>query len=162
MARSVRDGLIQLSEDVHALSYRLHPSILEDLGLAAALKAEAARFTRQGASPIEVKVQDVPASIPMDVALCVFRVAQEALRNASRHACARSILVSLRSLDNGLHLAVQDDGSGFDPSLKRDQPSLGLASMRERVHLVGGELEIDSTPGHGTTVLAWVPLKEEA
>jgi PAS domain S-box-containing protein len=159
MARSVRDGLIQLSEDVHALSYRLHPSILEDLGLAAALKAEAARFARQDAIPVEVKVQDIPETVSSEAALCVFRVAQEAFRNAARHAGARSMKLSLRSLDDGLQLAVQDDGCGFEPALQRERPSLGLASMRERVHLVGGELEIESAPGHGTTVLAWVPLK---
>ena len=77
--RSVREELIRLSEDVHALSYRLHPSILEDLGLAAALKAEAERFERQRASAIELKVEALPDSVSSDAALCLFRVAQEAL-----------------------------------------------------------------------------------
>jgi signal transduction histidine kinase len=84
--RSVREELIRLSEDVHALSYRLHPSILEDLGLAAALKAEAERFERQRASAIELKVEALPDSVSSDAALCLFRVAQEALRNAARHS----------------------------------------------------------------------------
>jgi signal transduction histidine kinase len=152
--------LIQLSEDVHALSYRLHPSILEDLGLAEALKAEAERFEQQGANPIEVKMQDIPESISPDAALCLFRVTQEALRNAARHASAQQITLSLRGLDGGLQLAIQDDGCGFDATLKRDRPSLGLAGMLERVHLGGGELDIESAPGHGTTVLAWVPIQK--
>jgi len=63
----------------------------------------------------------------------------------------------LRGLDGGLQLAVQDDGCGFDPAVQRHRPSLGLASMRERVHLLGGELDIDTAPGRGTTIVAWVP-----
>jgi len=91
----------------------------------------------------------------------VFRVAQEALRNAARHAHARTVAVSLRGLDGGVQLAVQDDGCGFDPARQRNRPSLGLASMRERVHLLGGELDVESAPGHGTTIVAWVPLTGE-
>jgi signal transduction histidine kinase len=158
--REVREGLAQLSEDVHALSYRLHPSILEDLGLAAALRAEGERFTRRESLPVEVKLHEIQEPMPRDTALCLFRVAQEALRNVARHAHARRVEVSLRGLEGGLQLAVRDDGCGFDPALQRDRPSLGLASMRERVHLLGGELDIDSAPGHGTTIVAWVPLKE--
>jgi len=98
--------------------------------------------------------------VPRDTALCLFRVAQEALRNVARHARARRVEVSLRGLDGGLQLAVQDDGAGFDPARGRERPSLGLASMRERVHLLGGELEIESAPGRGTSIRAWVPLEE--
>lgn len=156
--REVREGLVQLSEDVHALSYRLHPSILEDLGLAAALKAEAERFERQVLVPIEVQVKEVPESVSPQVALCAFRVAQEALRNATRHAGARAIQVSLGGADGGLRLAVQDDGCGFEVAVRRRRPSLGLAGMRERVRLVGGDLEVDSAPGRGTTIIAWLPL----
>ena len=123
------------------------------------MKAEAERFDQQSAHPIDVKMQDIPESISTDTALCLFRVAQEALRNAARHASAQQITLSLRGLEGGLQLAIHDNGCGFDVTLKRDRPSLGLAGMRERVHLGGGELEVESAPGHGTTVLAWVPLK---
>jgi signal transduction histidine kinase len=160
-AREVREGLVRLSEDVHALSYRLHPSILEDLGLAEALKAEGERFSRRESVPVEMKLRDFPASLPRHVALCLFRVAQEALRNSARHAHARTVEVSLRGLDGGVQLAVQDDGCGFDPAHQRNRPSLGLASMRERVQLLGGELDVESTPGQGTTIVAWVPLQGE-
>lgn len=159
-AREVREGLVQLSEDVHALSYRLHPSVLEDLGLAEALKAESERFTRRQSVPVEVNLRDLPDPIPPDAALCLFRVAQEALRNVARHAQAHKVELALRSLDGGLQLAIQDDGAGFDPARDRDRPSLGLSSMRERIHLLGGELDVDSAPGRGTTLVAWVPLKE--
>lgn len=156
---SVREELARLSEDVHALSYRLHPSVLEDLGLGPALRAEAEHFERQSAIPVELGIRDLPEVVPPEAALCIFRVAQEALRNAARHAAAQEISVSLHPADGGLQLAVQDNGCGFDPAVQRDRPSLGHASMRERVRSLGGEFEIESAPGHGTIVLAWVPLK---
>jgi len=159
--RNVRDGLVRLSEDVHSLSYRLHPALLEDLGLADALRAECERFTRQEAIPVEVKLEKMAARIPPDTALCLFRVTQEALRNVARHARTRSAAVSLRQLDGGLQLAVTDAGVGFDPGQERSRPSLGLASMRERVRLLGGELDIESAPGYGTTIVSWVPMKGE-
>jgi PAS domain S-box-containing protein len=156
--RSIRDGLVSLSEDVHALSYRLHPSVLEDLGLAQALETECERFSRQESAAIQVDVKEVPGVVPSETALCLFRVTQEALRNIARHAQARSVQVCVRRLSEGLQLAVTDDGVGFDLTQQRDRPSLGLASMRERVMLLEGELEIESAPGKGTTVLVWVPL----
>jgi PAS domain S-box-containing protein len=157
--RGVREGLVRLSEDVHTLSYRLHSSLLEDLGLAEALKAECEFFTRQETIPCDLKVQDVPRSLPHETGLCLFRVTQEAMRNVARHARAGAVEVTLRRLDDGLQLAIRDNGTGFDPSRKRERVSLGLASMKERVHLLGGELDIESAPGHGTTIVAWVPLK---
>jgi signal transduction histidine kinase len=157
--RSVCDGLVRLSEDIHSLSYRLHPSLLEDLGLAEAVKAECERFSRQESISITLNLQDLPGLIPSDTALCLFRVAQEALRNVVRHAQARSVEVLMRAADGGLQLAVLDDGIGFEPAERRNRHSLGLAGMRERLRLLRGEFEIESTPGKGTTVLAWVPLQ---
>lgn len=159
-ARAVREGLTRLSEDVHALSYRLHPALLHDLGLCEALRAEAERFAKSEAIPVDLKVCDLPDPVPAEAALCLFRVVQEALRNIGRHAQAHQVQISLRSVDGGLQLAVQDDGRGFDPAGERARPSLGLASMRERVHLLGGELDVESAPGYGTTVVAWVPLSK--
>jgi PAS domain S-box-containing protein len=159
LIRDVRDGLIRLSEDVHSLSYQLHPALLEDLGLADALKAECERFAQQELIPIKSSVETIPRGIPFDTGLCLFRVTQEALRNVARHARARAAAVSLRSAKGGLELAVTDSGVGFNlHNGHRHRPSLGLASMRERVRLVGGVLDIESAPGHGTSVVAWVPL----
>jgi signal transduction histidine kinase len=159
--REVREELVRLSEDVHSLSYRLHSSLLEDLGLAEAVKAECERFSRQESIHMEVKVRDLPPVLPKEVSLGLFRIAQEALRNVTRHARAHTVDVTLRALDGGLQLAVRDDGVGFDPSHKRERISLGLASMRERAGLLGGELDIESAFGHGTTVIAWVPLNDK-
>jgi signal transduction histidine kinase len=155
--RSVRESLVRISKDVHSLSYQLHPSLLEDLGLAQALRAECERFSRQEGIPCKVSLCELPDALPHSAALGLFRVAQEALRNIARHARAGAVGVTLRHLDGGLQLAIQDDGIGFDSPLKRKRTSLGLASMRERMHLLNGELDIESAPSHGTTVLAWAP-----
>jgi PAS domain S-box-containing protein len=160
-ALALREGLVRLSDDIHALSYRLHPSILGDLGLAAALKNECEEFSRQASIPTKVKLVQLPRMIPQDAALCLFRIAQEGLRNVVRHARAQAAEVSLRSVDGGLQLEVTDSGIGFDPGKQDRRPSLGLASMRERVRLLGGEVDIESAPGCGTTILAWVPLNAE-
>jgi signal transduction histidine kinase len=157
--RTMREGLVRLSEDVHALSYRLHPSILEDLGLIEALRSEGERFSRTCSTRLEVNARDIPGNLPRDVALSLFRIAQEGLRNIARHSGARRAELSLRRLDGGLELAVSDDGAGFDPA--RHHASLGHANMRQRAFLLGGQVDIDSSPGHGTTIRAWVPLREE-
>jgi PAS domain S-box-containing protein len=153
----MRRDLVRLSKDVHALSYRLHPSVLDDLGLVEALKAECDRVARHGALRVEVDAHDVPQALTSDASLCLFRIAQEALSNAARHARASAVSVLLSPSGEGLQLAVSDNGSGFDLGRSPDHASLGFASMRERVRLLRGELHIESTPGRGTTVVAWVP-----
>jgi len=160
--REMREGLVRLSEDVHALSYRLHPSILEDLGLIEALKAECERFSSNFSVRLEANAGEISERLPHEVALCLFRVAQEGLRNIARHAGANRAEVGLRRVDGGLQLVVSDDGAGFDREHDRSRTSLGHASMRQRASLLGGRVDIETNPGHGTTVRAWVPLKEEA
>ncbi len=157
--RSIRHDLVQLSEDVHALSYALHPAILEDLGLIEALKAECARFGAVEGIPTSFRATDDVDEPAQALSLCLYRVAQEALRNVARHSSAGSVAVELRAAGGGLELAVQDDGVGFDPNRKQGRPSLGLAGMRQRLSLVGGELLIDSAPGGGTSIVARAPLK---
>jgi PAS domain S-box-containing protein len=153
----LRQDLVRLSADVHALSYRLHPAVLDDLGLVDALKTECDRVARRGDLSVAMDASLVPAALSSDAALCLFRVAQEALNNAARHAHASAVTVRLSPRDRGLELAVCDNGRGFEPHGGRDHASLGLASMRERVRLLRGQLDIESTPGRGTTVVAWVP-----
>jgi PAS domain S-box-containing protein len=156
-ARLLREDLVRLSEDVHALSYRLHPSVLDDLGLVEALRTECDRVARHSDLAVDVEASAVPATLPAEASLCLFRVAQEALNNAARHAQASTVTVRLSPRERGMQLAVSDNGNGFELSRDPQPPSLGLASMRERVRLVHGELDIEST-GRGTTVTAWVPV----
>ena len=153
---------MKLSEDIHALSYRLHPSVIEDLGLVAALRAECNRVARQEPIRVDFDSEAIPKKVPSSTAICLFRVAQEALRNVVRHANASNVEVSLQAKEGGITLAVHDDGTGFNDAREGAPASLGLVSMRERVRLVGGKFDIVSRPDHGTTVLAWVPLREAA
>lgn len=155
---SIRAELIGLSQDVHNLSYRLHPSVIEDLGLVEALRAECERIARTESIRVDVRADELPKGLPNGVTLGIYRVAQEALRNIGRHAKASIVELSLAFSDGGLRLAVSDNGSGFAPDVQPHRPSLGHASMRERVRLLDGTLDIQSTPGAGTTVVAWVPL----
>jgi two-component sensor histidine kinase len=159
---SIRERLVELSEDVHALSYRLHPTVIEDLGLVEALKAECDRVARSEAFRVELDAGSVPAKLPTGAAVGLFRVAQEALRNVARHAKASDVRVALHSDNGRLVLAVQDNGTGFGASRKRGGVSLGLASMRERMRLLDGALDVDSAPGRGTTVTASISLPEGA
>jgi signal transduction histidine kinase len=158
--RSMREGLVRLSEDVHALSYRLHPSVLEDLGLIEALKSECERFSQTCATDLKLDTAEAPRTPRREVALCVFRIAQEALRNIARHSGAASAQVSLRQVGDRLQLTVRDDGVGFDPQARRDRASLGLASMRQRAFLLGGTVKLNSRCGRGTTVTVSIPIKE--
>jgi signal transduction histidine kinase len=159
---AIRQRLVKLSEDVHALSYRLHPSVIEDLGLVAALRVECNRVTRQEPISVDFDAKAIPRKVPPDTAICLFRVAQEALRNVVRHANASSVEVSLQGANGGIALTVRDDGAGIGEAGDPVKTSLGLVSMRERVRLVGGTLDIVSRPGAGTSVVAWVPLREAA
>ncbi|MFZ5677525.1 MAG: ATP-binding protein [Pseudomonadota bacterium] len=157
--QSMHDGLVRLSEDVHALSYRLHPSILTDLGLIEALRSECETFTQ---SPIRLKLdaKDIPRNVAQDIALCLYRIAQESLRNVARHSGATRTEVSLQRVDGGLQLAVRDNGVGFDVRKRRAGMSLGLASMRQRIMSLDGRLAIESRPGRGTSIVAWIKLRE--
>jgi signal transduction histidine kinase len=159
--RTVRQELAALSAAIHALAYHLHPSVLDDLGLAYALRSECQRRCRQGGIDISLEIGPLPPVISNDAALCLYRVAQEALNNVSRHAGSGAACVGLKQVDGCLVLTVRDEGVGFDPKM-RSSRSLGLVSMSERVRLVNGLFEIDSGPGRGTTVTACVPTDDRS
>jgi signal transduction histidine kinase len=158
--RGVRQGLARLSEDVHSLAYQLHPWVLEELGLVEALRTACEHFGRRCDVVLSVNLDPELPGIGKDAALCLFRVAQEALSNVARHAAAGAASIALRRVDGGLLLAVRDDGAGFDPHRPEARGRLGLASMRERVRLANGTFEIESAPGQGTAIVAWVPVVE--
>jgi signal transduction histidine kinase len=105
------------------------------------------------------RTKDVPDVIANDIALCLYRVVQEGLRNVIAHSRANNCEIFLKGVDNTLSLAVSDDGVGFDPGEVRQKPGLGLSSMRERAQLIQGDFSIKSQPGQGTLILICVPLK---
>jgi signal transduction histidine kinase len=155
----MKDGLVRLSEDVHALSYRLHPSILADLGLQAALRSECEQLSESSAIVVDLDADDIPEQVPQGARLCLFRIAQECLRNAARHASASRVEVRVWQSGKALQLTVRDDGIGFDHRKRREKPSLGLASMRQRVSLLGGDIKIASKPFKGTKIWVSVPTQ---
>ncbi|HOC41562.1 MAG TPA: sensor histidine kinase [Thermoanaerobaculales bacterium] len=156
---AMRSEIVSMSSEVHALSHRLHPSLLDNLGLEAALRAEAERFADSETIDVGVRIDELRAKPSPDAALCLYRIAQEALRNVARHARAERVEISLQMTNGGCQREVRDDGVGFDPARLRPGASLGHASMRERVRLVGGRLTIRNVPHRGTAVVAWVPLQ---
>jgi signal transduction histidine kinase len=160
-ARTMRADIARLGEDVHALAYQLHPSVLDDLGLNEALKVECEHFSRRESIPARLTVFEAPSELPPEVSVCLFRITQEALRNAARHSRASRVSLAVTTTNGSVGLTVSDDGVGFVPAQRRLR-SLGHAGMRERAQLVGGTLEIESAPGRGTTVHVSVPLKEKS
>lgn len=153
----IRLKLAGLSDEVHRLSRRLHPSVLDDLGLAAAVESECRAFFEQGGAPVEFEARGDFAAIPAETRLALYRIAQEALRNVRRHAAAESVWIRLEQSGDEIFLEIGDDGRGFDRRAVQKQPGLGLASMEERVRLLGGRIEIESAPGQGTKTRVWLP-----
>jgi signal transduction histidine kinase len=160
--REIGQGLVNLSGSVHDISRRLHPSILEDLGLPDAIRSQCDGLAR--CEPIEVQFEsrDCPPRIPLSTSLCLYRVTQESLRNIVKHARATRVSISLTGDKETIHLLIKDNGRGFDPMKVPDEIGLGLISMRERARLIQGEIFIRSQPGQGATIEIKAPLKEGA
>ena len=150
-------------EQVHDLSLNLRPSMLDDLGLEPALRWYVERQAALAGLQAEVRAPPLDQRLDPLIETECFRIAQEALTNVVKHAKARLVIVELSRNDEQLHLSVRDDGVGFDVASLRERAvggaSLGLLSMEERATLAGGGLQYHSTPGHGTEVHAWFPLK---
>jgi signal transduction histidine kinase len=145
-------------ESVRRLSHELHPVNLRVLGLAAALKGHCREVEKRHDVPVIFTTEGDVAHLPADVAVCLFRVAQEALRNGAVHGGPRQIRVSLAGTDAAVELTVTDDGRGFDLEAARGSGSgLGLVSIEERGRAVGGSVEIRSQPRQGTTIRVRVP-----
>jgi len=148
----------QLSSTVHELSHQLHPAKLEQLGLVATLGGLCKELSQGHGLEIEFTHRQMPAKIPRDTALCLYRIAQEALRNAVKHGGARHATAALSADAEAISLRIADDGAGFDPRLVQGKGGLGLVSMRERVFHLRGEIAIDSRPSHGTRLDVRIPL----
>jgi signal transduction histidine kinase len=146
----------EIASDLHDLSHRLHPARLRLLGLVDSLQALRLELSQSGMA-IVFTHDNVPSTLPSDLTLCLFRVAQEVLQNAIKYSKATKVSIHLDGRSNGVTLSIIDDGVGFDVDAVWHK-GLGLVSMRERVEAVSGALEIRSTPGAGTQITATVPL----
>jgi signal transduction histidine kinase len=154
----VRELVASALDEVRQLAFELRPTVLDDVGLAAALKRLTGDLGRRCDVPFEVRFDglDDDRRLPPDIETVVYRVVQEALTNIARHAGATTASLQITVSRGGLHATVADDGVGFVvPDAER---SLGLAGMGERASLVGGQVTVTSAPGRGTTVALDVPL----
>ena len=142
---------------VRDLALLLRPSMLDDLGLAPALNWHARETSKRTGLNVVVSADDTIDDLPDEHRTCIYRLVQEAVNNAIRHANARTVDVSVRREGQKVNVSVQDDGAGFDTRFLR---GLGLLGMEERVRRLGGRLKITSEPGRGTLVHAALPLSE--
>jgi PAS domain S-box-containing protein len=156
--QQIYERISDLASDIEALSHRLHSSKLEYLGIAAAARSFCKELSEQQKVQVNFSCADIPKNLPHEISLCLFRVLQEALKNAVEHSGARSFTVGLRGESDGIRLTVSDVGVGFDPKRAMKREGLGLISMQERIHLVRGEISIESQPSRGTTIRARVPF----
>jgi two-component system CheB/CheR fusion protein len=154
--QQLQDGLGTLAEDVRTMSHRLHPSVLDDMGLTEALRALTEDADRSANMIATFMESEVPERIPMETATALFRIAQEALRNAIKHAGRTHVRVALRGTAEGVQLEIADAGYGFD--MEENRSGLGIISMEERARIVGGTMKIRSALGQGTTIIVDVPL----
>lgn len=149
--------LVDLCEQVRRVAHRTHPTVLDHLGLAPALRVLAEDLEASGRLKVDLSADaDLPTVAPV-AALALYRVVQEALRNVIRHAASGTATIVLEREAGGLRVEVSDSGRGFDTGAASVGAGLGLRSMNERLRLAGGTVRIVSAPGSGTQVIAWVP-----
>ena len=147
-----------LTNEVRRLSHQLHPAVLEHLGLVTALESYIAGFSDEEGIDVRLTADTGDERIPFQTSICLYRVAVEALRNVARHSGSESAAVSLTKSSGNWELRVSDSGKGFDVETFAQAGGLGLISVEERLRLLQGSCEIHSTPAHGTTIVARVPL----
>jgi len=158
----LRQQTSEITDDIHALSHRLHSSMLDHLGVVPALQRLVKECSQRYAIPIAFTHASLPAPVPSEVALCLFRVAEESLTNVAKHSRAASARVDVASDGGGIRLTIADVGVGFDPRMLETRAGLGFVSMRERLRLVHGTIRIHAAPAQGTKIDVWVPSKRRA
>ena len=156
--KNLQERAVDVGEQIRRFAHELHPGVLQRAGLPAALRSQCAEFSEQHKLAVDLRTDVERDDISPTIAVCLYRVAQEAFHNIAKHAAARRVDVALSRTAGGVALAVIDDGRGFDPESLERQNGLGLVSLDERVRLLGGTLTVDSHPDRGTTVRVQVPV----
>jgi signal transduction histidine kinase len=155
---TLQNEATQITNDVQLLSHELHSSKLEYLGIVGATTIFCKEFSERHKVEIDFQCHDLPTGLPRELSVSLFRVLQEALRNATKHSGVKRFEVRLGGSTGEIQLTISDLGTGFDTETAMKGTGLGLTSMRERLRLVGGELSIISQPKGGATIHARVPL----
>jgi PAS domain S-box-containing protein len=147
-------------KSVRKISSELRPSLLDDLGLVATMEWELKEFKKRSGINTSFSVIETEMSLPDKFKTGLFRIFQESLTNVARHANATEVKVSLEHRGKKIILSIKDDGKGFDKKKTADKRTLGILGMKERTEMMGGEYEINSNPGKGTTVLVAIPEQD--
>jgi len=155
---TLQDQTVALTDQVRIFSHELHPRMLEHVGLSAALRTHSAQLAEHRLQ-VRLTVDGALDGLPPDVALCAYRVVQEALRNVLLHAGVGEADVSVVRSGRRLDVTIRDNGCGFAPDSPDAHGGLGLLSMEERARLADGACTITSVPGHGTTVHVYIPVR---
>ena len=153
----LRQSTTEITDDIHSLSHRLHSSALDYLGLVPALQKLVNDFAGRHGIAVDFVHDAVPSPMPSDVALCLFRVAEESLTNVAKHSRAKSARVEVNGGPDGLRLSIEDAGTGFDVESLGRKAGLGFVSMRERLRVLRGTVRVESEPSRGTKIDVWVP-----
>jgi signal transduction histidine kinase len=157
----VKNEVAELSDHLRDLARRLHPSVLDDLGITSALRVCAQEFEQREHVSVRLALEESEKPLGPHLAECLFRVTQEALRNVAKHACATHVLLELTYQGDHVLLHIEDDGRGFAAPDRHGAPrGLGLVSMGERVRLLEGTLTVKSDPGRGTRLSVSIPFTE--
>ena len=157
--RALQERTGAVVDHVRHLSHDLHPSTLEHVGLIPALRTHCADFSRQNRLDVRFSADGALAPLPRDVAVCLYRIVQEGLRNVANHAGVRDVSVSLTQTPDFVELTIVDRGRGFDQDGAAARRGLGLLSIEERARLVGGIFRVTSTPDRGTALHVQVPVE---
>jgi PAS domain S-box-containing protein len=153
----LEDRVTRLSEQIRRLSHELHSSTLEHVGISAALKLYCAEFAEMEGIPVNLKIEGNIEPMQTDSALCLYRVAQESLRNVVKHSGAKAVEIVMTGSRESIEMRITDKGKGFDPDEVKERQGLGLVSIEERVKLLRGSFEVNSRPGMGTELKVTIP-----
>jgi signal transduction histidine kinase len=161
-AQALRKVAADILEEVERIARGLRPSVLDDLGLEAAVQRLARDFTTTHGIPVEVHVNGLQERLPAALESALYRIVQEALTNIAKHAAASQAWILMRNTTEGIQVIIEDNGCGFDVETAlhavNGREPLGLHGIQERARLLNGTLTIESSPGNGTALFVYIPL----
>jgi signal transduction histidine kinase len=158
-AKDLRVVAARTLEEIHEISSRLRPSVLDDLGLNAALNHLADEWQSRHKTIVDRVIKEIDIELSEEIEITIYRVVQEALTNIAKHAEADSVSMLVETRSGTIAIIIEDNGIGFNPDIASSSNRLGLLGMRERTELLGGEFDIESQPGKGTTLFIRIPMK---
>lgn len=159
--QGITELIAQVIQSIRRISTQLRPAVLDDIGLVEAMRWQTEEFEKRFSIPVDAFFSDIPDNLEQNIALNLFRIYQETLTNIVRHAAARRVQVRLTHDDHRISLEVQDDGKGLDEELINNKRTLGLLGMKERALMIGGEFDISSGQGKGTSIKIMIPIDKK-